>query len=103
MAEFGASPAKPISNFICLMFSGITNLPFSTFGTTGSSYACGSVGYFTGLTVPASNIVTLLVQHAGANYILIVNTPVGGGDSSQTAMDTAVAEFFFSATYMTAT
>ena len=81
----------------------ITNLPFSTFGTNGSSYACGSVGFFTGLTVPASNIVTLLVQHAGANYILIVNTPVGGGDSSQTAMDTAVAEFFFSATYMTAT
>jgi hypothetical protein len=81
----------------------ITNLPFSTFGTNGSSYACGSVGYFTGLTVPASNIVTLLVQHAGSNYILIVNTPVGGGDSSQTAMDTAVAEFFFSATYMTAT
>ena len=81
----------------------ITNLPFSTFGTSGSSYACGSVGYFTGLTVPANNIVTLLVQHVTSNYIFIVSTPVGGGNSALTAMDTAVAEFFFSATYMTAT
>jgi len=63
----------------------LSGLPFNSAGTY---YSAASLGYVTNLTLTALNIATAYMPPS-VNYIIISQTPVGGGGQTAVPMDSA--------------
>jgi hypothetical protein len=75
----------------------VSGLPFTS---SSISFGTASIGYFSSISLTASNVAILYLE-PGAAYLRLRQYPVGGGVESAVPMDSA-GEIMFSVTYRAA-